>query len=174
MRCGTQWPLISASTPGKVGNGQEPIIGESPTSLPEEYTAMPYSGFEPEPTQIQADGHIHPTGRACSQVQHSTQQNNLEFNLNHFSMSFAARQISQNYAQKSSDPPSLSPELSSFPFSIGVLDPYFNTNQKSVPVECSQMEYCYNEMKPQVKAKEETVKLSHELKPTMYRISSPS
>ncbi|GFX13594.1 transposable element Tcb1 transposase [Trichonephila clavipes] len=38
------------------------ITDESPTSLPEENTSMPFSGFEPEPTRLQAECHIHHTG----------------------------------------------------------------------------------------------------------------
>ncbi|GFU76959.1 hypothetical protein TNCV_4521151 [Trichonephila clavipes] len=40
---------------------RESITGESPTSFPEENTAIPYSRFEPEPTRLQAEGHIHHT-----------------------------------------------------------------------------------------------------------------
>ncbi|GFX64509.1 hypothetical protein TNCV_2811341 [Trichonephila clavipes] len=36
--------------------------GESPTSFPEENTAMSYSGFEPEATWLHVEGHIHHTG----------------------------------------------------------------------------------------------------------------
>ncbi|GFW57605.1 hypothetical protein TNCV_2925241 [Trichonephila clavipes] len=36
---------------------QESITDASPTSFPEENTTMPHSGFEPEPTQFQAEGH---------------------------------------------------------------------------------------------------------------------
>ncbi|GFU79517.1 hypothetical protein TNCV_2915771 [Trichonephila clavipes] len=42
---------------------RESITGESPTSFPEENTTMPYSGFEPEPTRLQVEGHIHHTDR---------------------------------------------------------------------------------------------------------------
>ncbi|GFT67230.1 transposable element Tcb1 transposase [Trichonephila clavipes] len=45
---------------------REFITGESPTSFPEEDTTMPYSGFEPEPTRLQAEGHIHHTGWAVT------------------------------------------------------------------------------------------------------------
>ncbi|GFW28954.1 hypothetical protein TNCV_202771 [Trichonephila clavipes] len=41
---------------------RESISGESPTSFPEEKITMPYSRFEPEPTRLQAEGHIHHTG----------------------------------------------------------------------------------------------------------------
>ncbi|GFW96629.1 hypothetical protein TNCV_2846861 [Trichonephila clavipes] len=41
---------------------RESITGESPTSVPEENTTRPYSGFEPEPTRLQAEGHTHHTG----------------------------------------------------------------------------------------------------------------
>ncbi|GFV15543.1 hypothetical protein TNCV_4835691 [Trichonephila clavipes] len=41
------------------------IPGESPTSFPEEDKTMPYSGFEPEPTRLQAKGHIHHTNWAA-------------------------------------------------------------------------------------------------------------
>ncbi|GFT28876.1 hypothetical protein TNCV_3585741 [Trichonephila clavipes] len=43
---------------------RESITGESPTSFPED-TTMPYSGFEPEPTRLQAEDHIHHTGWAA-------------------------------------------------------------------------------------------------------------
>ncbi|GFV16501.1 uncharacterized protein TNCV_4785631 [Trichonephila clavipes] len=43
---------------------QESISGESATSFPED-TSMPYSEFETEPTRLQAEGHIHYTGRAA-------------------------------------------------------------------------------------------------------------
>ncbi|GFX53914.1 hypothetical protein TNCV_1598601 [Trichonephila clavipes] len=33
--------------------------------FPEENTSMPYSGFEPKPTRLQAEGHIHHTGWAA-------------------------------------------------------------------------------------------------------------
>ncbi|GFT29024.1 hypothetical protein TNCV_3586751 [Trichonephila clavipes] len=36
--------------------------------LPEEDTTKSYSGFEPEPTRLQAEGHSHHTGRATVQV----------------------------------------------------------------------------------------------------------
>ncbi|GFT96231.1 down syndrome cell adhesion molecule-like protein Dscam2 [Trichonephila clavipes] len=36
--------------------------GESSTSFPVENTSLPYSGFEPKPTRLQAEGHIHHTG----------------------------------------------------------------------------------------------------------------
>ncbi|GFS83540.1 hypothetical protein TNCV_66811 [Trichonephila clavipes] len=39
---------------------REPISEESPTSFPE-YTAMNYSGFEPEPTCLQVECHNHHT-----------------------------------------------------------------------------------------------------------------
>ncbi|GFT32373.1 hypothetical protein TNCV_4484051 [Trichonephila clavipes] len=39
---------------------REAILGQSPTSFPED-TSMPYSGFKPEPTRFQAEGHIHHT-----------------------------------------------------------------------------------------------------------------
>ncbi|GFY46418.1 uncharacterized protein TNIN_380411 [Trichonephila inaurata madagascariensis] len=96
----------------------------------------------------------------CSEVQSSiyTNQKNQKSNLNQPSTSFSVRQIRENYAQSSSNAPSLFPELSPFPSCVRVLNPHCNTNQES---ECSQMKYCYNEMIPQVK-------------PTMYRISSPS
>ncbi|GFW14971.1 hypothetical protein TNCV_4659321 [Trichonephila clavipes] len=38
---------------------------ESPTSFPDENTIMPYSGFKPEPTRLQTEGHIHHTGWAA-------------------------------------------------------------------------------------------------------------
>ncbi|GFY14150.1 hypothetical protein TNCV_3613391 [Trichonephila clavipes] len=41
---------------------RESISGESPTSFPED-TAMPYSGFEPESTRLQAECHNHHTRR---------------------------------------------------------------------------------------------------------------
>ncbi|GFU99106.1 hypothetical protein TNCV_1228201 [Trichonephila clavipes] len=37
------------------------ISGESPISFPED-TTMPYPGFEPEPTGLQAECHNHHTG----------------------------------------------------------------------------------------------------------------
>ncbi|GFV64724.1 hypothetical protein TNCV_1636771 [Trichonephila clavipes] len=40
----------------------ESITCENPTSFPEEDTTMPYSGLEPEPPRLQAEGHIHHTG----------------------------------------------------------------------------------------------------------------
>ncbi|GFX05753.1 transposable element Tcb2 transposase [Trichonephila clavipes] len=40
---------------------REPIFGESPISFPKD-TPMPYSGFEPEPTQLQAERHNNHTG----------------------------------------------------------------------------------------------------------------
>ncbi|GFW42489.1 hypothetical protein TNCV_4256841 [Trichonephila clavipes] len=43
---------------------RESITGESPTSFPEENSTMPYTGFEPEPTRLQAEDHIHQTGWA--------------------------------------------------------------------------------------------------------------
>ncbi|GFT25211.1 hypothetical protein TNCV_180901 [Trichonephila clavipes] len=39
----------------------ESISGESPASFLQD-TSMPYSGFEPEPTRLQAECHIHHTG----------------------------------------------------------------------------------------------------------------
>ncbi|GFT22439.1 hypothetical protein TNCV_3274091 [Trichonephila clavipes] len=39
---------------------------ESETSFPEENATMPYTGFEPEPTRLQAEGHIYHTGWAAS------------------------------------------------------------------------------------------------------------
>ncbi|GFV76014.1 hypothetical protein TNCV_1456111 [Trichonephila clavipes] len=36
--------------------------GESPTSFPDENTNMTCPGFEPEPTRLQAEGHIRRTG----------------------------------------------------------------------------------------------------------------
>ncbi|GFT73486.1 hypothetical protein TNCV_4021091 [Trichonephila clavipes] len=54
-------------TPAKNGRGmlllllrQESISGESPVSFPED-TSMPFSGFEPEPTRLQAECHNHHT-----------------------------------------------------------------------------------------------------------------
>ncbi|GFV55122.1 hypothetical protein TNCV_2623431 [Trichonephila clavipes] len=47
---------------------RESITGESPTSFSEENTTMPYSRFEPEPTGLQAECHIHHTGWAASLV----------------------------------------------------------------------------------------------------------
>ncbi|GFV74982.1 hypothetical protein TNCV_1870021 [Trichonephila clavipes] len=44
----------------------ESITGESPTSFSEENTTMPYSGFEPEPTRLQSEGHIPHTGWTAS------------------------------------------------------------------------------------------------------------
>ncbi|GFX46421.1 general transcription factor II-I repeat domain-containing protein 2 [Trichonephila clavipes] len=44
---------------GCVHSRRESITGKSPTSFPEENTSMPYSGFESEPTQLQAEGHSH-------------------------------------------------------------------------------------------------------------------
>ncbi|GFS79825.1 hypothetical protein TNCV_750151 [Trichonephila clavipes] len=41
---------------------RESITGESSTSFPEENRTMPYSGFEPEPTRLEAESHIHHTG----------------------------------------------------------------------------------------------------------------
>ncbi|PRD35191.1 UNVERIFIED_CONTAM: hypothetical protein NCL1_12296 [Trichonephila clavipes] len=38
---------------------------KSETSFPEENTSMPYSGFKPEPTRLQAEGHIYHTGWAA-------------------------------------------------------------------------------------------------------------
>ncbi|GFW70029.1 hypothetical protein TNCV_1404821 [Trichonephila clavipes] len=40
----------------------ESITGESPTSFPDDGTTMTYSGFKPEPTRLQAEGHSHHTG----------------------------------------------------------------------------------------------------------------
>ncbi|GFW26887.1 zinc finger protein [Trichonephila clavipes] len=97
----------------------------------------------------------------CSEVQSSANQKNQKTNLNQPSTSFALRQISENYAQTSSIPPLLSPELSPFPLSVRLLDPHCNTNQDHLSVECSQRKYYYSEMNPQVK-------------PMMYKISSPS
>ncbi|GFV82116.1 hypothetical protein TNCV_2790141 [Trichonephila clavipes] len=39
---------------------QEPISGESSTTFPED-TSIPYSGFKPEPTRLQAKCHNHHT-----------------------------------------------------------------------------------------------------------------
>ncbi|GFW26876.1 uncharacterized protein TNCV_1377191 [Trichonephila clavipes] len=83
---------------------------------------------------------------------------NQKHYLNHPSTSFAVRQISENYAQNSSNPPLLSPELSPFPLSVRVLYPHCNNYQEPVPVECNQMKCSYNEMNPQCK-------------PLTYRIS---
>ncbi|GFV77599.1 uncharacterized protein TNCV_616191 [Trichonephila clavipes] len=44
---------------------RESITGESPTPIPEENTTMPYSGFELEPTRLQAENHIYHTGWAA-------------------------------------------------------------------------------------------------------------
>ncbi|GFV35727.1 hypothetical protein TNCV_1261771 [Trichonephila clavipes] len=64
---------------------RESITGKSLTSFPEEDTAVPYSGLEPEPTRLQAEGHIHHT--ACTARQpmsmrkeqlHSTCESNIE------------------------------------------------------------------------------------------------
>ncbi|GFU84827.1 hypothetical protein TNCV_2127681 [Trichonephila clavipes] len=41
---------------------RESITGKSLASFPEENTSMPYSGFEPETTWLQAEGHIYHTG----------------------------------------------------------------------------------------------------------------
>ncbi|GFS87543.1 hypothetical protein TNCV_2941511 [Trichonephila clavipes] len=43
--------------------------------FPEEDTTMSYSGFEPEPTRLQAEGHSHHTGWA------TTNENNVLINL---------------------------------------------------------------------------------------------
>ncbi|GFS72465.1 uncharacterized protein TNCV_2116141 [Trichonephila clavipes] len=43
-----------------------PLQAKDKTSFPEENTSMPYSGFEPEPTRLQAEGHIHYTDWATS------------------------------------------------------------------------------------------------------------
>ncbi|GFU40977.1 hypothetical protein TNCV_4645541 [Trichonephila clavipes] len=40
----------------------EYCTGKCPTSFPDENTSMPYSGFEPEPTRLQTEGHNHHTG----------------------------------------------------------------------------------------------------------------
>ncbi|GFY46412.1 uncharacterized protein TNIN_380351 [Trichonephila inaurata madagascariensis] len=94
-----------------------------------------------------------------SGIQSSTNQKNQKPNLNQLSTSLTVRQVSENYAQNRSNPPS--PELSPFPLNVRVLNPYCNTNQEPVSAECSRIKHCYNEMNPQVK-------------PMMYRISSPS
>ncbi|GFT43996.1 hypothetical protein TNCV_2688681 [Trichonephila clavipes] len=44
---------------------RESITGASPTSFPEENTTIPYSGYEPETTRLQVEGHIHHTGRVA-------------------------------------------------------------------------------------------------------------
>ncbi|GFV69730.1 hypothetical protein TNCV_1348831 [Trichonephila clavipes] len=54
----------------------ESIFGESPTSFPEE-ASMPYSGFEPEPTRLKAEGHIQHTGWAARKVLKSLIQKKL-------------------------------------------------------------------------------------------------
>ncbi|GFU97680.1 hypothetical protein TNCV_4455661 [Trichonephila clavipes] len=42
---------------------RESISGVSSTSFPEDtYTFIPYSGFQPKPTRLQAEWHIHHTG----------------------------------------------------------------------------------------------------------------
>ncbi|GFY31825.1 hypothetical protein TNCV_4201341 [Trichonephila clavipes] len=45
---------------------RESISGESPTCFPED-TSLPCSGFEPEPTRLQAEGHNHHTGWAATE-----------------------------------------------------------------------------------------------------------
>ncbi|GFY33471.1 hypothetical protein TNCV_2227401 [Trichonephila clavipes] len=47
---------------------RESITGERLTSFSEEDTTMPYSGFELEPTRLQAEGHIHHTGWVAKNV----------------------------------------------------------------------------------------------------------
>ncbi|GFT79454.1 hypothetical protein TNCV_604551 [Trichonephila clavipes] len=47
---------------------RESVKGENPTSFPEENTTTPYSGFEPDPTRLQADGHIHHTVWAANYI----------------------------------------------------------------------------------------------------------
>ncbi|GFV54476.1 hypothetical protein TNCV_2865601 [Trichonephila clavipes] len=47
---------------------RESITGESPTSFSEGDTTMPYSGFEPEPTRLQAEDHIHHTSWVACDV----------------------------------------------------------------------------------------------------------
>ncbi|GFX30106.1 uncharacterized protein TNCV_2618171 [Trichonephila clavipes] len=52
-----------------------PLQAKVPTSFPEENTSMPYSGFEPEPTWLQAEGHIHYTARSQIELHiHNWQQ----------------------------------------------------------------------------------------------------
>ncbi|GFU58155.1 hypothetical protein TNCV_696681 [Trichonephila clavipes] len=55
-------PVYNKKSCAAFHSRRESIIGESLTSFPEENTTMPYSGFEPEPTRLQAEGHIHHTG----------------------------------------------------------------------------------------------------------------
>ncbi|GFV35938.1 hypothetical protein TNCV_2866961 [Trichonephila clavipes] len=45
-----------------IRDGNPLQVKRSPTSIPEENTTMPYWGFEPKPTRLQAEGHIHHTG----------------------------------------------------------------------------------------------------------------
>ncbi|GFY46411.1 zinc finger protein [Trichonephila inaurata madagascariensis] len=98
----------------------------------------------------------------CDHDQRSTCQKKLESNLNQRSTSIGVGQISGNNAQSNSNPPSLPPELSSFPFSISEKGQYFNTNQQPASVKCSKMEHDNNEMNPHVEANEPAVRYENE------------
>ncbi|GFV05803.1 hypothetical protein TNCV_5035421 [Trichonephila clavipes] len=94
------------------------------------------------------------------------------FNLNQPSASSVARQIRENKAQDSSNPPSDLRGFRYFQPSIWEMNLYHDKNQLSVSEEFNPTEYCDIETNPNSEANNPVLKYAHEDK--QYRIPSLS